>query len=206
MSSFPSPLPIIGLRAACACIALALIPMGAEAGVGIELYHGVDGKQAPLPGREECKALALIFIAHECPISNAYAPEIARMCREFTPLGVSFRVVYAESDLSAAAAARHSREFAFGCPAIIDSDLRLARRVGAEMTPQAVLLAPSGLVLYRGRIDDIFADFGKRRPQPTRRELRDAIEAVLAGRPVASPRTDGIGCHIFFGSVGKPLR
>lgn len=73
-----------------------------------------------------------------------------------------------------------------------------AARVGATTTPEAALLSPEGAVLYLGRIDDIYADFGKKRAQPEHRDLRDAIDAVLAGRAVAQRRTPALGCQIDF--------
>jgi hypothetical protein len=51
-------------------------------------------------------------------------------------------------------------------------------------------------VLYRGRIDDRVADFGKRRVEPTRRDLRLALDAILAGKPVPARRTKAVGCYI----------
>lgn len=164
-----------------------------------DAFTDVAGQPHRLPGREECRALALIFVAHDCPMSNGYAPEIARLCKEFAPRGAAFRIVYAERDLALTDAARHAKEFAFPCPAILDRELRLAARVGATMTPQAVLLSPEGAVLYLGRIDDIYADYGKKRAQPEHRDLRNAIEAALEGRPVEKPRTSSLGCDIHFG-------
>ena len=164
-----------------------------------EVFTDVAGQPHRLPGRDECRALVLIFIAHECPISNGYAPEIARLCKDFAPRGVAFRVVYAERDLALADAARHAKEFAFPCPAILDRELRLAARVGATTTPEAALLSPKGAVLYLGRIDDIYADFGKKRAQPEHHDLRDALDAMLAGRAVAQARTPALGCQIDFG-------
>ena len=157
------------------------------------------GQPHRLPGRDECRALVLFFVAHECPMSNAYAPEIARLCNRFATRGVVFRVVYAERDLALAEAARHAKEFAFPCPAILDRELRLAARIGATTTPEAALLSPEGAVLYLGCIDDLYADFGKKRAQPTHRDLRDAIETLLAGRAVAQNRTAALGCQIDFG-------
>lgn len=165
----------------------------------VDVFTDVAGQPHRLPGRGECRALVLIFVAHECPISNGYAPEIARLWKEFTPRGATFRIVYAERDLAFVDAARHAKEFAFPCPAILDRELRLAARIGATMTPEAALLSPEGTVLYLGRIDDIYADFGKKRTQPAHRDLRDAIEAVLAGRAVAQVRTSALGCQIDFG-------
>jgi hypothetical protein len=58
------------------------------------------------------------------------------------------------------------------------------------------VLSPSGDVLYRGRIDDRVADFGKRRVEPTRRDLRLALDAILAGKPVQARLTKAVGCYI----------
>lgn len=187
----------LGGLAAASLVAGAHPANGAEK-PAVDVFTDVAGQPHRLPGREECRALALICVAHDCPMSNGYAPEIARLVKEFTPHGAAFRIVYAERDLALEDAARHAKEFAFPCPAILDRELRLAARVGATMTPQAVLLSPEGAVLYLGRIDDIYAHFGKRRVQPEHRDFREAIEAVLAGRAVAQARTPSLGCQIDF--------
>jgi acyl-coenzyme A synthetase/AMP-(fatty) acid ligase len=70
------------------------------------------------------------------------------------------------------------------------------RHTGAKTTPEAAVLAPDGRVAYVGRIDDLFVAYGKRRHAPTTRELRDALDAVLAGREVAVARAPGVGCEI----------
>ena len=64
--------------------------------------------------------------------------------------------------------------------------------------PEVAVLSPKGDLLYRGRIDDLYADFGKRRTRPTSRELKDALETVLAGKPITVTRTEAIGCDIDF--------
>ena len=190
------------LRVLILAVAALLLPLTHHAGAAGKLaeavFTDVAGQPHRLPGRDECRALVLFFIAHDCPMSNGYAPEIARICQKFTPRGAAFRVVYPERGLASADAARHAREFTFPCPAILDRDLRLAARVGATMTPEAAVLSPEGAVLYLGRIDDLYADYGKKRAQPEHRDLREAIGAVLAGRAVPQARTPGLGCHIDF--------
>jgi hypothetical protein len=64
------------------------------------------------------------------------------------------------------------------------------------VTPEAAVLSPDGKVRYLGRIDNRVADFGKARPQATERDVRDALDAVLAGKPVPHPVTKSIGCAI----------
>jgi hypothetical protein len=161
-------------------------------------YVNVRGGVYHLPGPDQCKAVALVFVGVECPVSNSYAPEIASLCREYGPKRIMFCVVYPDPDLTISAARKHAGDYAFPCPAVLDSDLRLASKVGATLTPEVALLSPTGQLLYRGRIDDRYFALGQQRAQPTQRDLRQALDAVLAGRPVPVPRTQPIGCYISF--------
>src|SRR5262249_12755086 len=72
----------------------------------------------------------------------------------------------------------------------------LVRRAGARMVPEAAVFGPDGQRKYLGRIDDLYADLGKRRARATSRDLRDALDAVLADRPVPRPVTQAVGCFI----------
>lgn len=162
-----------------------------------EVFTDVRGGTFHLPGPGESKAIVLIFIYHDCPISNGYVPEIARLSQEFSPKGIAFCAVYADPGLSEDNARRHTAEYDFHCATILDPTLILARRTGATMTPEAAVLSPSGELLYRGRIDDRYFDYGKQRSQPTHRELRDALAAYVEGRPIAVARTKAFGCSIF---------
>ena len=70
------------------------------------------------------------------------------------------------------------------------------RRTGVTISPEAALVVRGGELAYRGRIDNWYGDLGRKRPRPTRFELRDALDAVLAGRPVLVPRAEAVGCFI----------
>ena len=124
------------------------------------------------------------------------SPEIGRLYRDFADKGVSFCIVYADHDLDKDSARQHAEEYGFPCPAILDPGMTLALQVGAKVKPMAAVLSPKGKLLYRGRIDDIYVDFGKKRAQPTNRDLKEALDAVLAGKPVPVARTRAIGCDI----------
>lgn len=166
-------------------------------------FADVRGGQYRLPGPDDCNAVVLLFLGHDCPVSNGYAPEVGRLCQEYTPKGVAFCVVYADADLGAGDARKHAKEYGYPCPAILDPKLTLASKVGATVKPEAAVLSPAGELLYRGRIDDTYADLGKRRPRPTRRELKDALDAALAGKPVAVARAKAVGCPIDFPEAKK---
>jgi len=168
-----------------------------------EEFIDVLGEKYTLPGPDDCKAVVLIFIGHDCPISNGYTPEIVRICKDYMPKGVAICVVYADADLSRVEARKHAKEYGFCCPAVLDPQMTLARRVGATVKPEAAVLSPHGELRYLGRIDNRYADFGIRREQVTSHDLRNALDAVLAGKPVATPRVPAIGCDIEFPKKAK---
>jgi hypothetical protein len=141
-------------------------------------------------------AIVLIFIAHDCPISNRYAAEINRIYATYAPRKIAFYTVYTDADLTMSRARQHAKDFGYRCPALLDPKHLLVKKVRATVTPQAIVLAPSGKVLYRGRIDDTYADFGKSRLKPGKWDLRNALEAIVNGKRVPNPTTTAIGCFI----------
>jgi hypothetical protein len=148
----------------------------------------------PVPTR----ATLTIFVTSDCPVSNYYAPEVRQICGAYATRGVACMLVYEDVDLDETRMRRHGDEYGYRLPASIDRDRATARRLGATVTPQVVLTDDTGEVKYRGRIDNRYEAFGKPRRVVTERSLRDALEAVLAGRRVATPETPAIGCHIVF--------
>jgi hypothetical protein len=147
-------------------------------------------------------ATVFFFVMHECPVANSYAPEIGRILAEYAKRGVRGHVVYVESDLAVAQARKHAQAYGYapektgGTAPLLDPGHRLVRAVGATVSPEAIVVSQRGEVLYTGRIDDRVADFGKRRVQPTRRDLRLALEAIVAGQPVPARQTKAVGCYI----------
>jgi hypothetical protein len=156
----------------------------------------VNGKEHMPLLQPQKKATVLFFILPDCPISNSYAPEIKRICADYEPKQVAAFIVQADPDLSAEDAKKHAEDYGFRCPVLLDPYHRLVKRTGATIAPEVAVLGPDGKVLYRGRIDDLYADLGKRRPEPTQRDLRNALTAILQGKPVANPVTTALGCDL----------
>ncbi len=159
-------------------------------------FVNVTGEAFHLPNAGQCRGIVLFFAGYDCPISNAYSKELTRIYDEFSPKKISFCVVYADADLSRENAAKHAREYAFHCPAVLDPKMTLALKVGATIKSEVAVLSPKGEVLYRGRIDNRYVDFGRRREQVTAHELRDALDAIVAGKPISVLREKAIGCDI----------
>jgi thiol-disulfide isomerase/thioredoxin len=155
----------------------------------------VSRAQTSLAARGK-KATALIFLARDCPISNAYAPEMSRLHAAFAPRGIEFRFVY-EDTQNLAQAQAHAREYRLPGSIFIDPQRTIAKRAGARVTPEAVVVMPNGRIVYRGRISDLFVDYGKRRRIATRLDLRDALNnALQSGASTRLVTTTAVGCFI----------
>src|SRR6187401_2411441 len=142
-------------------------------------------------------ASVLVFVASDCPISNGYAPEIQRICRDYRTRGVACSLVYEDMSIDAARVRAHREAYGYkDIAAVIDADGAVAKRAKATVTPQAVIVGPDGIVKYRGRIDNQYAALGKPRRVVTAHDVRDALDALLAGRPVIHPDTEAFGCFI----------
>jgi phosphoserine phosphatase len=176
----------------------------------LALMAGGSGGQSPpaqprlldLSGRpvaplraDRSKATVFLFTRTDCPISNRYAPEVRRLTEKFAASGVTFWLVYADPDESAAAIRRHLKAYGYRAGVLRDPHHDLVRLTGVRVTPEAAVFV-AGRLVYRGRIDDRYVAFGKARPAPTSHDLEEALDAILAGKPVARETTTAIGCFI----------
>ena len=176
-------------------IPILVLLAAAAPGTGLSIPD-IDGVTRA-PFRPEGKASVLFFITTDCPISNSYASEIQRICADYGPKGVSCSLVYVDPDLTDTDVRKHLREFRYtAIPAILDTTHKLVRAAGATVTPEAAVIGAAGKVLYRGRIDNVYASLGTRRPEATERDLRKALDETLSGKPVSAPATKAIGCYI----------
>jgi ribosomal protein L35AE/L33A len=178
-------------RLLAAVVAVAL----ARGAVRVENLAGAAVDPLAIPNT--AKAIVFLFTSTDCPISNRYAPELRRLATLFAPKGAVFRLVYPNPAEDAAAIRTHIVDFAYGgaAEALRDPKHALVKFTGATITPEAVVYA-AGRVQYRGRVDNRFVDFGVDRPAATEHDLHDAIAAILAGKPVAHPETQAVGCYI----------
>jgi thiol-disulfide isomerase/thioredoxin len=142
------------------------------------------------------RAVVLFFVSTDCPLSNRYVPEMNRIESAYAARGVALYAVQGDATVSLREVRQHVKEFGYTFPYLIDPEESLASYTGATATPEAAVLAPDGRLLYLGRIDNRLEDYGQERVQVTEFDLRDALDAVLAGKPVPHPRTKALGCAI----------
>ncbi len=185
-------------RIASALMAALLVRGGtafSQAGGGFRLQD-TSGTVHTAKEWQTARAVVLVFVITDCPITNSYVPELNRLQRDYAGRGVRFYAVQADTSVDAAQLRRYAIEYGYTFPLLLDPQLTLARRTGATVTPEAAALSPAGELLYLGRIDDRYPEIGKQRLQPTKSDLREALDAILAGKPVPQPRTQAIGCAI----------
>src|SRR5262245_25430805 len=142
------------------------------------------------------KAIAMIFVLPDCPICNSYTAEFNRLHEEYSPRGIQIILVQSDPTTTDEQARRHADEFNITCPVALDPHHSWVFQFSAKTAPEAFVFAPYGDLLYRGRINDQYVGLGKRRSVVTSHDLRDALEAILAGKPVPQPRTEAVGCPI----------
>lgn len=144
----------------------------------------------------EAPLAVFVFVRSDCPISNRYAPELARLHEAFTPRGVAFRLVYVDPREAAPAIQAHRAEYGLAMVPLRDPEHALVTASGVRVTPEVAVYRRAGERVYRGRIDDRFVAFGEMRPEPTRHDLADALRALLAGGAPREAETEAIGCFI----------
>jgi thiol-disulfide isomerase/thioredoxin len=140
------------------------------------------------------KPVVLIFVRTDCPISNRYAPLIQRISAEYGGK-VGVWLVYPSRTATAEKIRQHEREYGYKLPALRDPQHALVTQAEVQVTPEAAVFDANHHLLYHGRIDDLYQDFGRARPAATTRELEDAIRAALSGK-TAPTSTPGVGCFI----------
>ena len=157
----------------------------------------LDGVQRTPLKVAQGEIAAVFFVSHDCPVSNFYSQEIRRICDEYEAKGVRCSLVYIDPTLSDAAARKHAGEYAHGgYPKFVDRKHQLVAATGATVTPEVVVIRPDESIAYKGRIDNFYVALGKKRRVVTEHDLREALDAVVAGKAVAKAETSPVGCYI----------
>lgn len=133
----------------------------------------------------------VMFVATQCPVSNAYNDRMKAVYNEYAPKGVKFVVINSNSSEPAAEVRLHAATHSFPFAVYKDVDNVVADRFGAQVTPETFVIGKSGEILYHGSIDD------SQNPANIKTQgLRQALDAVLSGKSVARAETKAFGCAI----------
>ena len=159
--------------------------------VGDFTLPDTEGKEHTLASLKGTKGTALIFIATKCPVSNAYNERMRKLADDYRARGINVVGINSNVAELAAEVRWHAAEKGLTFTILKDTGNQIADRFDAQYTPEAYLLDASGKLVYHGRIDN-----SRNGDAITASDLRDAIDAVLAGKPVEKPEVKGFGCSI----------
>ncbi|HBJ34572.1 MAG TPA: alkyl hydroperoxide reductase, partial [Planctomycetaceae bacterium] len=140
------------------------------------------------------------FLGCDCPVAKLYAPRLKSLAQQFADQGVDFVGINSNPQDSIAKMAQYAKDHGLGdstvsFPMLKDHDGQVALAFGATRTPEVFVIDSLGQCIYQGRIDDQYRP-GVVTDQPTRDDLRIAIEEHLAGKTVSVAATTAAGCRI----------
>lgn len=182
-----------------------MLPLGTEA-PDFTLTDVVGGGPVTREGFRGRPAALVMFICNHCPFVVHVRPELVRAAHEFLDRGVGVVAINSNS------AATHPQdgpenmrklalEEGWRFPFAFDGTQTVAKAFRAACTPDLFVLGPDLRVAYRGQFDDSRPGNGK---PLTGRDLRAALEAVLAGRPAPEPQLPSMGCNIKWAPGNEP--
>ena len=176
-------------------LALSLVLAGCDSQTGGSHALDLEGRRIEVLPATSTNAVALIFVATQCPIANRYVPEIKRLQESFASNGVSFYLVYPDPDATPADIREHMHSYDLNGTPLRDPKHNLVRLAQAQVTPEAAVFLGTNL-LYHGRIDDRYPAFGVDRGAPTERNLEQALDAVTKGQATPMQSKPAVGCVI----------
>jgi peroxiredoxin len=182
-----------------------MVPLGTPA-PAFALPDVRTGTSVSLSDFESQASLLVMFICRHCPFVVHVQGELAALGRDYEGqslglVAISSNDVTSHPEDAPERLAAQAREQGFAFPYLFDESQAVARAYGAACTPDFFLFerGPDGFRLaYRGQLDDSRPGNGK---PVTGRDLRQALDAVLAGKPVPGPQQPSIGCNIKFRST-----
>jgi len=150
-----------------------------------------NGAKHSLTDYKSSKAIVLMFIATQCPVSNAYNGRMVELYKDYNSKGVAFVGINSNKQESAEEVGNHSKEHGFEFTVLKDWNNVVADKLEASVTPEIYVLNSKLEVLYHGRIDD-----SQRENRVASKDLRVALDRILAGKAVEVTETKAFGCTI----------
>jgi len=169
----------------------AIVPAAIGSAVEDFSLPGIDGSSHSLNSLKGKNGSVLIFISVQCPVSNGYNERMEAMAEAYGKRGISVIGINSNASESADAVKAHAAEKHLTFAVLKDTGNKIADKLGATRTPEAYLLDANNKLVYHGRIDN-----SKEESQVNATELRDAMDALLAGKPIAKPTAMAFGCSI----------
>ena len=184
---------IAGAMAAAGARSAGEVPAPPAIGATIEDFTlpDVDSKDHSLKSLAGKNGTVLLFIAVQCPVSNAYNERMEKLAQDYKAKGINVIGINSNVKEDAAAVKAHAAEHNFTFTILKDPDNKIADKLGASVTPEAYFLDANNKLLYHGRIDN-----ARNADQVQTTDLRNALDAALAGKSIEKTEAKAFGCTI----------
>jgi peroxiredoxin len=174
-----------------------MLPLGTSA-PAFALPDTVSNRSLSLEQLKSDKATVVMFICNHCPFVKHVQKELVRLAHDYQPKGVAFIAISSNDAASYPDDAPDKmKQFAtalgFPFPYLYDETQDVAKAYQAACTPDFFVFDPALRLAYRGQLDDSRPGNGK---PVTGRDIRAALDALLAGKPVSPEQKPSIGCNI----------
>lgn len=150
-----------------------------------------NGKLHSLSDYKNSKAIVLIFVSTQCPVSNAYNERMAKLYSQYKDKNVKIIGINSNKAETAEEIKKHAAEKDLQFAILKDENNIVADKFAASSTPEAYVLNGNLEVVYHGRIDD-----NRKAEDVQTSDLNLAIDEILAGKEVSNPKTKAFGCSI----------
>ena len=151
----------------------------------------VDGTERSLKLLAGKKGTVLLFIAVQCPVSNAYNERMEKLAQDYKARGIAVIGINSNVKEDAAAVKAHAAENKLSFAILKDPSNKIADKLGASVTPEAYFIDANNKLLYHGRIDN-----SRNADQIETSDLRNALDAALAGKAIEKTEAKAFGCTI----------
>jgi peroxiredoxin len=163
------------------------------------------GQQHRLYDLSQQKAVVIMIQGNGCPIVRQALPWLQEVQERYRARGVEFLLLNSNLQDTAESIAKEAQEFSIAFPILVDQKQKIGETLGVERTSEVFVIEPrTWKLVYRGPMDDRL-HYERQRP-PTKLYLTDALDALIAGKPVQVTTADGVGCIVNFPERAKRRR
>jgi len=151
----------------------------------------INGKDQTLSALKGKNGTVIIFLSAQCPVVRAYNERMAKLAEDYSARGVNVVGINANSTETVEQMKAHATDYKLSFPILRDKGNKIADALGAQVTPEAFVVDANNKLVYHGRIDN-----SRNGAAVTANDLRDAIDAMLEGKPVVKTEVSAFGCSI----------
>lgn len=177
-----------------------------EPGQVVDNFRLLDqrGEAHELYYLSDMKAVVVMVQGNGCPIVRQALPALAEIRARYQGRGIEFLLLNSNLQDTRAALAKEAADFKIDFPILLDESQRVGEALGVVRTSEVFVIDPAGWKLaYRGPMDDRLS---YERQRPARHHyLADALDAMVAGKPVKTPKAEGVGCLVNFPERGRKM-